>query len=63
CYEEWRLIRMHDADHENQFEAKKNLRTLKRIAKAIEQEKESAESHKRRSFLAGTTGLFGKFFQ
>lgn len=58
CYEEWTLIRRHDADHENQYEAKKNLRFIKRVAKAVEEEKlPPEERNKKKSFLAGKNPL------
>ncbi|MBK9144355.1 MAG: tetratricopeptide repeat protein [Candidatus Melainabacteria bacterium] len=62
CFEEWTLIRRHDADHENQYEAKKNLRFIKRVAKAVEEEKlPPEERNKKKSFLAGKNP-FSKIF-
>lgn len=61
AYEEWCLIDKHDADHTHQFEARKNIRFLKKLARAayLKDHPEEAEK-KRRSFISGTKSLFKK---
>lgn len=54
CLDEWRLIAKHDADHQEQFEARMNLGALKKMAK--EQVKKT-RAHQKRTFLAGLNPL------
>lgn len=60
-YNEWSLIDKHDADHTHQFEARRNIRFLKLLNKAMYEKEHPEESKKkRRSLFAGTRSVFKK---
>lgn len=60
-YNEWSLIDKHDADHTHQFEARKNIRFLKLLNKAMyEKEHPEEAKKKRRSLFASTRSVLKK---
>lgn len=60
-YNEWSLIDKHDADHTHQFEARKNIRFLKLLNKAMyEKEHPEEAGKKRRSLFASTRSVLKK---
>lgn len=61
CIAEWTLIMRHDADHTHQYEAKRNLRFLKTVARAIYEKEHPEEKKKRRSLFASTKSMFNIF--
>lgn len=61
AYEEWCLIDKHDADHTHQFEARKNIRFLKKLARAAYEKEHPEEAQKKkRSLISGTKGFLKK---
>lgn len=55
CLDEWSLIAQHDADHEEQMEARMNMSSLKKLAKTQVATKKGKKEKK--SFLAGLNPL------
>src|SRR5579885_2179868 len=53
CLDEWTLIAKHDADHNEQLEAKNNMSSLKKLAKEELRRAKGGKVKEKRSLLAG----------